>query len=111
MKPIQYRPVAVYNTTKKELVGIFRYKCLVARYIYKLYNIDKQQNIENCLKKKGKIIKDLIFDFKIALRYATDLQIEMLGEKDFIILNNYYYPSKTRMAGFNYKKSNINNNH
>lgn len=111
MKPIEYRPIAVYNTTKKELVGIFKYKCLVARYIYKIYNSNKNQNIENCLKKNGKIIKDLIFDFKIAVRYATDLQIEILGKKDFVILNNYYLPSKTRMAGFDYTTSHINKNH
>ena len=102
-----YRPIAIYNAKKKELIGIFRYKVSVARYIYKNYNCDKNHYIEYCLKRNGRIIKDLVFDFKVALRYANELQIDMLGNREYIILNGYYSPTETRMEGFNYSTSNI----
>lgn len=102
-----YRPIAIYNAKKKELIGIFRYKVSVARYIYKNYNCDKNHYVEYCLKRNGRIIKDLVFDFKVALRYANELQIDMLGNRDYIILNGYYSPTETRMEGFNYSTSNI----
>ena len=104
---IGYRPIAVYNAKKKELIGIFRYKVSVARYIYKNYNCDKNHYIEYCLKRNGRIIKDLVFDFKVALRYATETQVGMLGNREYIILNGYYSPTETRMEGFNYYTSNI----
>lgn len=105
---IGYRPVSLYNCSNQELIGIFKYKVLAARYVFKNYNSDKIQLIENCLKNNGRIRKDLIFDFKIALRYSTDAQIEMLKENDFIILNGYYQPKSTTMNGFNYSTSKIN---
>jgi hypothetical protein len=104
-----YRPIAIYNAKKKELIGIFRYKVSVARYIYKNYNCDKSHYVEYCLKRNGRIIKDLVFDFKVALRYANELQIDMLGNREYIILNGYYSPTETRMEGFNYSTSNITN--
>lgn len=105
---IGYRPVAVYNCSNKELIGIFKYKVLVARYIFKNYNCDKNHCIENCLKSNGRILKDLKFDFKVALRYANEEQIKMLGTEDYIILNDYNKPESTRMNGFNYSTSKIN---
>jgi len=94
---IGYRPVALYNTEKKELIAIFKYKIHVARYIFKKYDCYKAQRIESTMRCLGCISKGTIFDFKVTLRYANDKQIEMLGDNNYIILQGYPSPIKTRM--------------
>jgi len=94
---IGYRPIALYNTEKKELFAIFRYKNHVARYIFEKYDCYKSQRIEESLSRLGCISKGTIFNFKVTLRYANDKQIEMLGDSDYFILYGYPEPIKTRM--------------
>lgn len=95
-----YRPIALYNTEKKELVAVFRYKILAARYIFEKYDCYKAQRVEDSIKKLGCINKGTIFDFKVTFRYANNKQIEMLGDADYIITDGYPGAIKTRMDGF-----------
>jgi hypothetical protein len=95
-----YRPIALYNTEKKELVAVFRYKILAARYLFEKYDCYKAQRVEDSIKKLGCIIKGTIFDFKVTFRYANSKQIEMLGDADYIITDGYPEAIKTRMDGF-----------
>jgi hypothetical protein len=97
---IGYRPIALYNTEKKELIAIFKYKILAARYIFEKYDCYKAQRVEESIKNLGCINKGTIFDFKVTFRYANSKQIEMLGDSDYFITDGYPKAIKTRMDGF-----------
>jgi len=96
-----YRPIALYNTEKKELIAVFKYKILAARYIFEKYDCYKAQRVEESIKNLGCINKGTIFDFKVTFRYANSKQIELLGDKEYIIMDGYPEAIKTRMIGFN----------
>ena len=95
-----YRPIALYNTEKKELVAVFRYKILAARYLFEKYDSYKASRVECSINNLGCISKGTIFDFKVTFRYANSKQIELLGDADYIITDGYPEAIKTRMDGF-----------
>jgi hypothetical protein len=93
-------PIVAYNADKQELIGIFFDGSFVRRYFYQNDpNLKSSKNISSFVMRKGKL-KDTLFDFFVALRYANNEQIEMLGDKDYVILNGYPIPSSSTMKCF-----------
>lgn len=93
-------PIVAYNANKQELIGIFFDGSYVRRYFYQHDpNLRINKNISSFVMRNGKL-KDTSFDFYVALRYANKEQIEILGDKDYVILNDYPIPISSTMKGF-----------
>ena len=93
-------PIAAYNADKQELIGIFFNGGYVRRYFYQ-HNptLKLTKDIPSFVTRKVKL-KDTSFNFFVALRFANKEQIEMLGSKDYVILNGYPIPISSTMKGF-----------
>lgn len=99
--PKDIRPIAAYNADKQELIGIFDCVPTTRKYLYKHdVNLRIKKNILNKLNFKTKL-KDTFLGFPIAIRYANESQIEILGGKSYIILNDYPTPPPHLMKCFN----------
>jgi hypothetical protein len=93
-------PIVAYNADKQELIGIFFNGVYVRRYFYQNNpTLKLTKDISSFVMRKGKL-KDTSFDFFVALRFANKEQIEMLGDKDYVILNSYPIPISSTMKGF-----------
>ncbi len=92
-------PVAVYNSDKKELVGIFATQVLVGKYLFECGENYKSKKVNGALRYKSKL-SNTIFDFKVSLRYANESQVSLLSEMDFVMMDGYPSPSRTTTLGF-----------
>ena len=81
-------PVTVYNTDKKEVLGIFAMQSLVAKYLYPTTSRAMTSRVNSCIRNKSKIIQSK-FDFPITIRHSTIEQIKILGENKVLIMNDY----------------------
>lgn len=95
----QDQSVVMYNADKQEIVGIFKTQGLTARYIFPLGTGGRNRRICDTFKLKTRIANS-DHGFKIALRFAKPEHIELLGDKDYIILNGYKEPNKVSMGGY-----------
>lgn len=103
----QDQSVVLYNAEKQEIVGIFKTQGLTARYIFPLIGSTRTRRICDTLKLKTRICNSDL-GFKVALRFAKNEQLEILGDKDYVILNGYKEPNKIFMAGYNDSAMNMN---
>jgi len=89
---------SLYDVTLKKLIGVFDSASLVARYVHKdLYNETLCGKIYQSWKNKGRFkFNNMVY----TVRTATKEQIEMLGDKQYIILNGYRIPNAKSMKGF-----------
>lgn len=75
-------PVAVYNSTEKKLIGIFKTTSMAAEFIYgETVPYNKVKNLSNLLARKT-LIKDSQHEFEIAIRHASADQLKQLGNRD-----------------------------
>jgi hypothetical protein len=81
--------VAIYDTVEKRLIGVFRTMELAGKYLYKEYSGKSAANVSNALYGKHRMIKDIIFDFPVAVRMANDIQRKLLGSSECFITQNY----------------------
>ena len=88
MEQVQ-RPISLYNSDKKELVGVFFTQKLALKYIYGYKWASRSCYLWGAIAKKMVIRKNVLLGFPIAVRYANNEQIELLGDLDYIILNVY----------------------
>lgn len=106
-KKVKYfddRPIVVYDTIKKQPIGIFSTHNLAIRYLYPNQDSGrKASSISHALKDKNKLSKT-IFDFKVCIRYANEEQTEILNNNKYKILNNYPEPPENEMLGFHTTK-------
>ena len=94
------KPVALYNCDKQELVGVFMTTQLAGKYLFPIGKTSQRVNrVAENLRTKRRIIKETIFDFPVAVRYANDLQVEMMQDKVFFIAPGYPRPTVS-MKGF-----------
>lgn len=93
------KPVVIYNADKKEMIGVFASIARAVKYLY--FNVDakKYAKLYYALK-NAKKTKCLLFDFKIAARYAYGEKLELLNGNYFHISEGYPIPHVTQMKGF-----------
>ena len=90
-------PVAIYNADKKELIGIFKERNILRRYLYNAFiTREKSESRLRGLILKGAKSKLTKFEFNVVARYASVKQIEILQENDFVIFNEYPQPEYHR---------------
>lgn len=92
--------VSIYNADKKEIIGVFSTSMLAIRYLYDNPTTKDKSNFRSALKRKGRIYGNTLFEFPIAVRYATPQQVDDIGTNSYVILNNYAIPRETKMNGF-----------
>jgi len=86
-------PCAIYNTDKKEIVGLFKTRAYASKYIFGFKNnVTIKYIISAITDKKNLTPKITQLPYKIAIRNLTETQKLTLGEADFVILNNYEKP-------------------
>lgn len=93
------RPIALYNTIKKELVGVFATLQLAGKYCLPVSTNDISSKILDAVRRKRRIDKTK-FDFSIAVRYANEGQLKKLGDDEFYINGSYPIPTIYQVRGF-----------
>ena len=89
---------SLYDVTLKKLIGVFNSASLVAKYVHKdLYNESLVAKVYNSWKNRGRFkFNNMVY----TVRTATKEQVEILGEKEYIILNGYRIPNSNSMKSF-----------
>lgn len=81
--------ISIYNTEKKEFIGVFINYAVAARYVFNEKSTWNHNRIWHAFALKSRLKKNTIFDFPIAVRAANDKQIELLGDADYYISEPY----------------------
>jgi len=84
-------PISLYNTDKKELIGIFTSFRSVAKYMFDHGYCHKEGALRLSLNRKAKILCDKL-KCTITLRYANATQKEQLEGKLYYIADDYPKP-------------------
>ena len=103
-------PVTIYDCNKQSVIGIFSTKILVAKYLFNDHISKFKTRVRDCISRKSRI-NDSVLNIPIALRYANEKQIELLGGKDYLINDGYYIPRETLMKGFTETAKTLHDNH
>ena len=91
--------IALYNTQKKELIGVFRTFAVAARYVFSEASTWNSSRMWNAYSLKTKLHKHTIFNFPVAVRTANEKCMELLGGKDVYITDGYPRMSTRKMEG------------
>lgn len=91
--------ITAYNTEEKEVIGIFSTSAMAARYLLKEATNHKNCLIYNAAKRKGCLLKT-VFNFRVAIRFSNEKQIEMMNGEEYLIINGYPEPHHTKMKGY-----------
>jgi hypothetical protein len=93
--------IAVYNTDKKELMAIFASTSMAASYVFGQFDGQARERIQKRLIDKFRI-SDSRFGHPVAVRHATNRQVEMMGEKHGIIFEGYPQVKLINIGGTKY---------
>jgi hypothetical protein len=93
--------IAVYNTDKKELMAIFASTSMAASYIFGQFDGQARERIQKRLIDKFRIT-DSRFAHPVAVRHATNRQVEMVGDKHGIIFECYPPVKLINIGGIKY---------
>jgi hypothetical protein len=91
--------VCLYNTDKKELIGIFKSLAIAKRYIFNEDSKWNNNRIFNAYAKRSRLHKNIIFDFPVAVRMARENHVALLGEKEIYISDGYPGIGKRKISG------------
>lgn len=83
--------IAVYNAEKQELVGVFNNARLAAKFIYNNEIYPKDTAKIYCAAARSSKIKDKPMGFKMAFRFASKKQINLLDGEVQYITDKYKY--------------------
>jgi hypothetical protein len=89
--PNEGRPVALYNADKKELIGVFSSAKVADMYLYVTAKGGRGGVVSSYLAQK-KRIKNSIFGFPVAVRYANEAQLIVLSGQDSVVMDGYPMP-------------------
>ena len=89
--------VALYNTEKKHLIGVFKSSKLASKYLFRSYKEVHADRINNALHAKGRVYEGIIFDYPVAVRPANQTQLLLL--KDSACFINQEYPQRMNDKG------------
>lgn len=81
--------VSIYDTSKKQLLGIFKSLEIASKYLYNIPTEAGSRRIKNALQSQARITLDTGFDFPVCVRIASQTQKEMLSDRECLILNEY----------------------
>lgn len=91
--------VVLYNTQKKEMMGIFRTLAIASRYVFSELSTWNNSRIWNAYAYRTKLHIKTNFDFPIAVRMANEKQLEKLGKNDVVIFEGYPKMKNHRVKG------------
>lgn len=97
--------VSLYNTKKKELIGVFRNMAIAKRYLFSENSTWNNSRIWNAFLKKSRLHKNIIFEFPVAVRMANEKNLELIGDNEIYISENYPRMSDQKIRGIKYSKS------
>jgi hypothetical protein len=81
--------IKLYNTEKKELIGIFKTNSLVGKYLFPLKGTTKSNSRISTTLKQNSRINNTIFPFPVAIRFCED---DLISE-DYVISPGYPQPN------------------
>jgi hypothetical protein len=84
-------PCAIYNAEEKKLIGLFKSRTLAAKYIGG--NVSKGMISSSIANNDGIRASSNPFNVRLAARNINPAQRELLGDKVYLIFNNYPEPS------------------
>ena len=90
---------SLYNTKKKELIGVFRTLAIASRYVFSEESTWNNTRMWNAYALKTKLHKKTKFDFPIAIRLANEKCSELLGKNDVYIADTYPRMPSYRING------------
>lgn len=96
--------ISVYNTEKKELMGIYRNLNIVSVFVYGMKEPIYLKRLERALANKYKITKDTKFEHPVAIRSSSLEQRMMLGDLDGITMSPYPKIYSTTFLGIKSNK-------
>jgi hypothetical protein len=89
-------PCAIYNAEKKELIGLFKSRILAAKYL----GVKTQMIYNSIAYNNGIRASSNPLNVRLAARNVNPAQRELLGDKVYLMFNNYPEPSD---KNFGYK--------
>lgn len=96
---IDNRPIALYNTDKQELIGIFAKLIYICKYVRRENTQRSYTMLHDSLEHK-RVTRKTIFDFGITMRFANTEQIAELGDKKVVIRKGYPIADKYLLQGW-----------
>jgi hypothetical protein len=96
--------ISVYNTEKKELMGIYRNLNIVSVFVYGVKDPIYLKRLERALSNKYKIIKDTKFEHPVAIRSSSLEQKMTLGDLDGVTMEPYPKVHSTTFLGIKSNK-------
>lgn len=93
--------IALYNPDKKELMAIFASTSMAASYIFGQFDGQARERLQRRLSDKFRI-SDSRFGHPVAVRHASNRQVEMLGQKHGIIFEGYPPVKLINIGGIKY---------
>lgn len=91
--------VSLYNTDKKELVAVFRDMGIAGRYIFSHKSTWNNSRLWNAFLNNTRIKKNTNFDFPVVIRMAKGKSLELIGDNEVYISDNYPKMSDQRIRG------------
>ena len=91
-------PCALYNAEKKELIGLFKSRILAAKYLGG--KVTKNMIYHSIANNDGIRASSNPLNVRLAARNVNPAQRELLGDKPYLMFNNYPEPSD---KNFGYK--------
>lgn len=86
------RAIALYHCEKKQLFAVLKSLDHVQKLLYP-YNPQKRNNVDRSLRNKGRML-NTVYDFKIAVRFATPEQEALMGTGEIWVKDGYYKPDE-----------------
>ena len=80
-------PCAIYNAEKKELIGLFKSRTLAAKYLGG--KVSKSMISTSISNKDGIRASSNPLNVRLAARNVNPAQRELLGDKPYLMFNNY----------------------
>jgi hypothetical protein len=103
---VQENHYSLYDVALKKLIGVFDSLSSIGRYVHKdVHNSHQDKKVYMSWRNKGKFKWD---NMVYTVRTATKEQIEMLGDKQYVIFNGYRIPNLTSMKGLDTLPSEFN---
>lgn len=106
---LQGKIITAYDADARDnkLIGVFSSMAMASRYFYKTMDCSKGQGrVSSALTRNSNLFKHR-FAFRVVLRYALPIYVELLGTQDYIIMDGHVLPSSDSMKGFTNNRGNM----